>query len=81
MQRLAHTHRDRYERSWCPTVLAEWNGLYAGSPRGIDSVAAADRAGYSPPTALWVHAPPSLRHVCLHACLSVNAFLSAYVHL
>ena len=43
-----------YARNWCPSVLAEYQGLFTGNPRGIDSVAAADIKGYSMPTVMWM---------------------------
>lgn len=42
-----------YARNWCPSVLAEHQGLFSGSPSGIDTVAAADKAGYGMPTVIW----------------------------
>ena len=41
-----------YERQWCPSVLAEYDSLYAKD--GIASVAEADKAGYDMPTVIWV---------------------------
>ena len=43
-----------YQRQWCPSVLAEYEGLYAGDSPGVRSVAAADEHGYDMPTVFWV---------------------------
>ncbi|KAJ1474641.1 hypothetical protein T484DRAFT_1911110, partial [Baffinella frigidus] len=43
-----------YQRQWCPSVLAEYEGLYDGDTPGIRTVAAADKKGYDMPTIIWV---------------------------
>eukprot|EP00286_Rhodomonas_abbreviata_P001414 CAMPEP_0181289360 /NCGR_PEP_ID=MMETSP1101-20121128/842_1 /TAXON_ID=46948 /ORGANISM="Rhodomonas abbreviata, Strain Caron Lab Isolate" /LENGTH=2547 /DNA_ID=CAMNT_0023393579 /DNA_START=238 /DNA_END=7881 /DNA_ORIENTATION=- len=43
-----------FERQWCKSVYAEWNGLYTGDIKGIESVAKADRERYQVPTLIWV---------------------------
>jgi len=34
------------KRAWCPAVKAEYSGLFETPGLGIETVAAADRAGY-----------------------------------
>ena len=42
-----------FDRQWCPSVLKEYEGLYVDKD-GIETVAAADSAGYDVPTIIWV---------------------------
>ena len=49
-----------FKRAWCPTVAAEYNGLFNSPGSGIETVAAADKAGYDVPTVPWVNEENSL---------------------
>uniref|UniRef100_A0A7S0HRZ3 Uncharacterized protein n=1 Tax=Hanusia phi TaxID=3032 RepID=A0A7S0HRZ3_9CRYP len=47
-----------YSRPWCPTVIAEYDGIFKLG--GIKSVAEADRSGYDVPTVVWAREDDSL---------------------